>query len=95
MTGTEIIAIDVQGELAALEKRHRAANSVGMQVLNIVGTQAENLLERLPDRVKDRLEETTGRALETAARAAAGFRARPSRENNIGGTASPRRRFRW
>ncbi len=75
MTGTEIIAIDVQGELAALEKRHRAANSVGMQVLNIVGTQAENLLERLPDRVKDRLEETTGRALETAARAAAGSRA--------------------
>ncbi len=75
MTGTEIVAIDVQGELATLEKRHRAANSVGMQVLNLVGTQAENLLERLPDRVKDRLEDTTGRALEIAARAAAGSRA--------------------
>ncbi|MCR8547630.1 EcsC family protein [Salipiger sp. P9] len=74
MTGTELVAIDSSAEIAALARRYRAAGGLGLQVLNVLGTQAENLLERLPDRVKDRLESATERALETALRAAAGSR---------------------
>ncbi|WP_223163020.1 EcsC family protein [Roseivivax sediminis] len=49
-----------------LARRHRRAGGVGLQVLNVIGAQAENLLERLPDRVKNRLESVTARALESA-----------------------------
>ncbi|MFD1344390.1 EcsC family protein [Litorisediminicola beolgyonensis] len=71
MTGTDLVAADIRTDIAELARRHRAASGVGIQILNIVGGQAENLLERLPDRVKDRLEEATTRALEVALRAAA------------------------
>ena len=74
MTGTELAPIDTQTEIAALARRYRAAGGAGLQVLNIVGGHAENLLERLPDPVKDRLEIATQRALETALAAAAGSR---------------------
>ena len=74
MTGTELVAVDTSKEIAALARRYRSAGGVGLQVLNIIGGQAENLLERLPDKVKDRLETATERALETAMRAAAGSR---------------------
>nr|WP_051492261.1 EcsC family protein [Roseivivax isoporae] len=66
--------MDFDRELAVLVERHRAAGGVGLQVLNVIGTQAENLLERLPDRVKERLEDATTRALEVAMRAAQGSR---------------------
>ncbi|MFZ5961896.1 EcsC family protein [Thalassococcus sp. BH17M4-6] len=71
MTGTDLVAIDIDGELTELARRHRAAGGVGLQVLNFVGGQAENLLERLPDGAKNRLEEATERALQVALRAAA------------------------
>ena len=71
MTGTELVAVDLDHELKALARRHKAAGGVGLQILNFVGGQAENLIERLPDRVKDRLEEATARALSIAMRAAA------------------------
>ncbi|MDU8910329.1 EcsC family protein [Aestuariicoccus sp. MJ-SS9] len=70
MTGTEVMPVDIDRELRALAQRHRAARGVGIQVLNLVGSQAENLLERLPDQAKQRLEEATTRALEVAMRAA-------------------------
>ncbi len=71
MTGTDLVAVvDLDRELTALARRHKRAGGVGLQVLNFVGGQAENLLERLPDRVKDRLEEATTRALAIAMRAA-------------------------
>lgn len=71
MTGTDLIDKSVESELTALARRHKAAGGVGLQVLNFVGGQAENLLERLPDGVKSRLEEATTRALQVAMRAAA------------------------
>jgi hypothetical protein len=43
---------------------------VGIQVLNLLGGQAENLLERLPDNVKDKLEDATTKALNVALSAA-------------------------
>lgn len=73
-TEMSLPTVSVDAEIAALAKRYKAANSVGMQVLNLIGGQAENLLERLPDRVKDQLEGATARALEVAMRAAQGSR---------------------
>lgn len=70
MTGTDLILPDISDEIRALARRHRAASNVGMQVLNLVGGQAENLLERLPDAAKDGIEKATIRALETAMQAA-------------------------
>ncbi|ETX14452.1 protein EcsC [Roseivivax halodurans JCM 10272] len=70
MTGTELAVVDRDKEMLSLARRHKRAGGVGLQVLNIIGGQAENLLERLPDRVKNRLEEATTRALETALYAA-------------------------
>ncbi|MDJ0820788.1 MAG: EcsC family protein [Paracoccaceae bacterium] len=75
MTGTDLVALNIDREIAALARRHKAASNVGMQVLNLVGGQAENLLERLPDPVKDQLEQATTRALEAALRAAQSSRA--------------------
>lgn len=72
MTGTALmIPVETAAELDALARRYRKAGGVGMQVLGLVGGQAENLLERLPDKVKDRLDEATERALHVALDAAA------------------------
>ncbi|MGB8622676.1 MAG: protein EcsC, partial [Paracoccaceae bacterium] len=71
MTGTDLIPTrDTEAELAALARRYRGAGGIGMQVLGLIGGQAENLLERLPDRVKDRLETATEQALHAALEAA-------------------------
>ncbi|MBV2360373.1 EcsC family protein [Thalassococcus sp. CAU 1522] len=70
MPPTDLVTLDVTRDIALLARRHRAARSVGMQVLNLIGGRAENLLERLPDPVKDQLETATSRALEGALRAA-------------------------
>lgn len=68
---TEIVPVlPVDAEIKTLAKRYKSANSVGMQLLNIVGGQAENLLEKLPDSVKDRLEIVAERALGSALSAA-------------------------
>ena len=74
MASTALIPGALETELGVLARRYRKANGVGMQVLNLVGGQAENLLEYLPDPAKDRLEEATLQALRIAAKAAAGSR---------------------
>ncbi|MHA6325757.1 EcsC family protein [Roseivivax sp. CAU 1753] len=74
MTRTDLVPVQIDTDIAALARRHRRAGGVGLQVLNILGGQAENLLERLPDRIKIRLEAATLRALESAMRAASGSR---------------------
>ncbi|MGX9357141.1 EcsC family protein [Roseobacteraceae bacterium S113] len=73
---TNLISRDVSQELDALRKRYDAAGGLGLHVLNLVGGQAENLLERLPDGIKDRLESATERALLIALDAAGASRAR-------------------
>lgn len=67
---TELIPADIDREITAIALRYRKAGGVGLQVLNLLGGQAENLLERLPDPVKDRLEEATTKALHIALKAA-------------------------
>ncbi|MFP7673770.1 EcsC family protein [Marivita sp. S0852] len=66
MTGSDLVQLDTQTAIAELARRHKAAGGVGMQVLNMIGGRAENLLERLPDPVKTGLEGATERALMVA-----------------------------
>lgn len=74
MTGTDLVPQPVETQIAALARRYRSAGGMGMALLNVLGGQAENLLERLPDKIKQRLEGATERALETASNVAAGSR---------------------
>jgi hypothetical protein len=64
----------VNAELDALAKRYRAAGGVGIQLLNLIGGQAENLLEKLPAPVRAGLGNQTERALRAALQAAQGSR---------------------
>jgi hypothetical protein len=66
----DIIATELDQDIALIAKRYQKAGGVGLQVLNLIGGQAGNLLERLPDNVKERLEEVTSRALNIAQDAA-------------------------
>lgn len=63
-------------ELDALVVRHRSADSLGMQVVTMVGGRVENLIEKLPFDVRTNLEGATRRALEVAFSAAARSRGR-------------------
>lgn len=57
---------EVTARLDALAKRHAAAGNVGIQILNVVGGQAEGLLDRLPRGIRDRLGDGTEQALKLA-----------------------------
>lgn len=75
METTDLIVLPPsEQQLDALARRYRRAGNPGVQLLVLLGGQAENLLERLPDSVKERLEEATLRALHIATQAAAGSR---------------------
>lgn len=62
--------IDVEAELENIARRYRQAGGVGISVLNMIGGQAENLLDRLPISVRNQLETATVRALDHAMTAA-------------------------
>lgn len=66
--------LDLETELELLAKRYQSAGGVGIQVLNLIGGQADSLLDRLPDVVRIRLEDGTEKALQVAMRAAHGSR---------------------
>ncbi|WP_111536375.1 EcsC family protein [Palleronia aestuarii] len=70
------LGAEAQAKLDALALRFRAADGIGMQVLSLVGGQAEDLLERLPMSVRSQLDRATKRALEVAFSAAARSRTR-------------------
>jgi hypothetical protein len=61
---------DVDAELDRLAARYRAAAGPGIRVLNLVGGQAESLLDRLPAQVRAGLGGATADALKLALRAA-------------------------
>ena len=52
-----------EAEIARLVTRYRGAAGPVMSVVNLVGTQMESQIEKLPDRVKDRIEEVVEGAL--------------------------------
>lgn len=66
--------IDLDLELEALAKRYRGAGGVGIQLLNLLGGQAESLLDRLPTLVRGQLQDGTEMALRVAMKAAHGSR---------------------
>ena len=60
----------VEARLKALAERHARASNVGIQVLNVIGGQAESLLNRLPSGVRNQLAERTDQALTMSMEAA-------------------------
>lgn len=65
---------DVDARLLALAQRYRRASGPGIQLLNLVGGQAENLLDQLPKSVREALGSRTEDALRLAMQAAHGSR---------------------
>lgn len=70
MPNSELAIVDVEAELDRLAKRYRRAGGVGIQLLNLIGTQADGLIDRLPPGVRDNLSEGTATALKLAMKAA-------------------------
>lgn len=75
--GHALLHAPTEGALRELARRHRAANGLGMQLLSLVGGQAEGLLDRLPAGVRSQLDTATLTALDRAARLAARSRQGP------------------
>jgi len=69
MTGTDMVSIPTQEQrtlrLDELAARYRKANGIGMQALGMIGSQAEDLMKRLPKSVSDQLDSLARGALET------------------------------
>ena len=66
--------LDREAELDRLAIKMRGASGVGLQILNLVGAQAESLLDMLPTPVRSGLERATAAALEQSFTAAAATR---------------------
>ena len=58
--------VDAEAELDRLAKRYRAASGIGMRLLNVLGSRAENLLDRLPTPIRNSMEGATQAALKVA-----------------------------
>lgn len=63
--------LDREAELDRLAGKLRGASGFGLQILTLIGTQAENLLGMLPAPILDGLEKATAVALEQSFSAAA------------------------
>lgn len=71
LSGQDSISLaEVEQELDALARRYQAASGVGITLLNGLGGQAENLLDRLPQGVQHQLTRATAQALRMALLAA-------------------------
>jgi hypothetical protein len=62
--------IDPDAVLDEIAERYRKAGGLGIEVLNLIGGQADSLLDRLPTAVRSRLEGATMSALDQAMKAA-------------------------
>ena len=67
---------DLNEELMALVRRYQGAAGPGLRLLNALGSQAENLIDRIPGPVRGQLEAATRRGLEATFGAAAASRGR-------------------
>lgn len=70
LMSTALTPVNLDREIETIATRYVRAGGLGIQILNLVGGQAENLLERLPNAVKGGLEEATTKALHGALSAA-------------------------
>ncbi|WP_386628030.1 EcsC family protein [Sulfitobacter geojensis] len=62
--------IDVEAEIEKLARRYKSAGGLGINVLNLIGGSADNLIERLPEGIRRNLESATITALNQAMKAA-------------------------
>lgn len=74
MRDQPIVTVDVDQELDAIALRYRNAGGIGIELLNLLGAQADGLVDSLPRPVRDRLEGATEVALKQAMKAAHGSR---------------------
>ncbi len=65
---------DPEAELERLARRYKGAGGLGIQLLNLLGTQADGLMDTLPAGIRDQLNATTQAALVQALRAASASR---------------------
>lgn len=65
---------NVDKELAELVLRYQNAGGIGIEILNLIGTGADGLIDQLPKQVRDGLEVATEQALKQAMNAAHGSR---------------------
>ncbi|MDW4497070.1 EcsC family protein [Sulfitobacter sp. D35] len=71
MTDLQIAkTVDVDAELDRIAERYSNAGGLGIDLLNVIGGRAENLIDRLPAPVREGLQEATVRALSQAMKAA-------------------------
>jgi len=83
------VPLDVEAELDRIARRYKAAGGVGINVLNLIGGRAENLLEKLPAPVRKELDRATIAALEYAMTAAHASRGRvPDQSSWLNSAAS-------
>ncbi|MBE1283202.1 MAG: protein EcsC [Rhodobacteraceae bacterium] len=61
---------DAEQQLDQLANQYRKAGRTGVQLINLIGSQAENLLARLPQPVQDNLGQATEQALRLSLEAA-------------------------
>lgn len=66
----------LEAQIADLALRYNEARGVGMQLLSLIGSQADSLLDRLPTSARSALDMTTMRALEASFDTAAKSRER-------------------
>ena len=64
------VSVDVEARLDEIALRYKGAGGVGINVLNLIGGQADNLIDQLPDPVRRNLEAATIKALGQAMKAA-------------------------
>lgn len=70
----QVAPVDTEAELDRLARQYRAASGPALRVLNMAGSRADALIDRLPSAVRDNLVEATEAALRIAMRAANGSR---------------------
>ncbi|MBB94036.1 MAG: protein EcsC [Rhodobacteraceae bacterium] len=70
-----VAPVDTEAELDRLAARYRAASGPALRVLNMAGSQADALIDRLPAGVRDNLVDATEAALRLSMRAADSSRA--------------------
>ncbi len=61
---------DLSTQITGIATRYRKAGGIGLQVLNVLGGQTENLMNRMPAPVQEQLGAATEKALEAALGAA-------------------------
>lgn len=71
----QVEPVDTEAELDRLAQRYRAASGPALRLLNLAGSRAESLIDRLPAGIRDNLVEATDAALRLSMRAANGSRA--------------------